>query len=356
MTTFFKRIKSHICVLLCVILLTSLMLPCFSVSAAGGVSLNDGSDALMAQFKHAKGPESGGFIMGYSYYSPVKGKNDKQKYPLCVFLPGFNEGNSVGDEVKSNDFHRWSSKEYQANFIQGGGYIMLCRPKSNMLTEFNNSVLISAVHAAVKDFANKNPNVDKNRIYILGWSYGGAGCIMQAATYPDFYAAAVPMSPTRTMTESEAAALSNTAVWWLACKNDRFALWGSTSGPGWANLKKAAKDKSRIRLTTYTSAPTTIVLVNHDVWCDAEHDMQGHPDAKGKKSVDGNGNSINLNESMIKWLSKQSLNNSVQNTTCACSCHSKNPIKKIIWSMRVLMWRLFGVKSRQTCACGAKHF
>ena len=50
---------------------------CFALSSSA-VSINDGMDAMVAQF------QSGKASLDYVYYSPVKDENDSTKYPLVV--------------------------------------------------------------------------------------------------------------------------------------------------------------------------------------------------------------------------------------------------------------------------------
>lgn len=359
-----KKGKRFFAVTLCIIMILSLCVP-MSFAANGGVSINDGMNALRAQYSRGKGPSSGGYAIDYSYFSPVKGSGDNTKYPLVVFLPGGTESTYEGKELTANSFCTWSSREYQARFKDAGGaYIMMARAREDVALSWNSTLLTKGLGAAVRDFIAKNPNVDTDRVYLVGWCYGGTGAINQASAYPELYAAAVIIAPSSGISSSEASKMKNMSVWLDVCKKDSFSLY-STNTSSWNNLKNKAANRSNILLTTYDDAPNAGSLLHHNCWHDACYDMNsGSKDYAGRKTIDGNGNSIDVGEiGMISWLSSQRLYHEQTQPTepdvpvtpddsCNCNCHSTTGFTKLFWKIQVFFWKIFGMTSHRQCKCG----
>ena len=102
-----------------------LLLPVFS-GAAGAVSLEDGAEALRAQWHRDAGPDKGGYSLDYSYFEPKAAA--REKLPLFVFMPGAGEGTYAGKELIKNNFYRWSSEELQSRVTNAAGaYLLILR-------------------------------------------------------------------------------------------------------------------------------------------------------------------------------------------------------------------------------------
>ncbi|MGN1418416.1 MAG: serine aminopeptidase domain-containing protein, partial [Acutalibacteraceae bacterium] len=245
-----KTLKKTLALVLSMLMLLSV----FSV-ASGAVKLSEGLDALRAQWSRDCGPSAGGYAIDYSYYSPVKSASDSTKYPLVVFLPGGGEGKKPGGELTGNSFARWSSEELQARFTSSGGaFLMIARDPEEKLLYWDASSLIPGLKAAIDDFAQKHPNVDTSRIYVIGWCLGATGALNLAVNYSNSIAGVVLCSPRCSISSSDAVKLKNTAVWILSCKKDSYSLY-SYSQTSWSNLKENSADKSKIRFTSFDSAP-----------------------------------------------------------------------------------------------------
>ena len=64
-------------------------------------------------------------------------------------------------------------------------------------------------------------NIDKNRIYVLGVSYGGQGSWLSAYKYPDYYACAIPVSSwLNTVEEPDYSNLTNVPLWVVHAEDD----------------------------------------------------------------------------------------------------------------------------------------
>ena len=355
-----KKGKRFFAVTLCILMILSLCVP-MSFAANGGVSINAGADALRAQFQSGKGPKKDGYAIDYSYFSPVNGSGDDTKYPVVIFLPGWGESHRPGEELTDNIACNWSSKEYQSRFSgTHGAYILIARAREDATLSWNSSLLTSPLKAALDDFVSKQSNVDTDRIYVLGWSYGGIGAINQAVSYPDFYAAAVFFAPPTAISKADSIKLKNMSVWLDVCKSDSFANYNIHSETSWNNIKNNTSNRSNIRITTYDKAPTTGgTLYNHNTWLDALYDMNSNDSRySGRKTIDGNGNSIDVGETgMISWLSAQKKTHEpdvpeTPDDSCNCNCHSTNGFTKLFWKIQVFFWKIFGMTSHRQCKCG----
>ncbi|MDD6022128.1 MAG: hypothetical protein ACI4GA_01850 [Acutalibacteraceae bacterium] len=343
-----KHFKKLISVLLCLAMLTS-----FLSLTVGAISADEGLSALRAQWSKGYGPNKGGYSIDYSYFSPKKGNADTTKYPLCIFLAGAGEGKYDGKELTANSFPYWSADEYQAKFQNAGGaYLMLARAPEPVYWD---TAPASSLKAAIDDFIEKNPNVDSERIYILGWCLGAVGAANIASKYPGFFAGAILMCMRHAITESEAENLKDTAVWLVHCKNDSYSLYNTYCVPSWRNLREHTSDLNKLRLTTCSSAPTAAALLNHNVWDYIVYDCSKPAGCSDLNTVDGKGQTQN-NVSAINWLSQWTNEKEEEESSCSCDCHSGNSFVRFIWQIKVFFYKIFSVSSKRVCACGAKHW
>ena len=131
-------------------------------------------------------------------FTPDKGTYTKPEagYPLVVWLHG---GGEIGDDnriqISANDVPAWTEKETQDIF--GGAYILA--PQNHAFaswTDAENPTTCEDAAAATKSvidqFIAEKGDIDPNRIYIGGCSYGGRGTWTMLRFYPDFFAAAYP--------------------------------------------------------------------------------------------------------------------------------------------------------------------
>ncbi len=318
------------------------------------LSYKAGTDALRKQFSRGQGPGKERTRIDYSFYSPVKGKNDKTKYPLMVIIPGQGENKNPGDELQMNDFCTWSADEYQKRF-EGthGAFIMIARAREENLLSWNQPVLTVPLDDAIEDFANKHQNVDKSRIYIYGWSYGGMAALRAVIERPDMFAGVIAACPTILLSEEHAEKLKNTAVWMVASKSDTIAPYSAITYPTWERIKQYHIRKDNIRFTTYEDAPNTDNILNHNGWREMIHDFDKNIDGySGRKTVDGNGNEVSLKGGMLNWMSKQIL----YTAKCTHECHIKSVYIERFWKIRVHFWVMFDSQKYRFCACGERHW
>ena len=353
-----KKLSKIISVTLCAVMLISVLsiLP-------SAVSVNQGVDALRSQWTRGNGPRKSGYSIDYSCYSPKKSGSDSSKYPLCVFLPGAGEGSYEGKELNANNFPLWSSDEYQSRFQNAGGsYLLIARAPEPL---FWDTAPISALKAAIDDYTAKNPNIDTDRIYVIGWSLGAVGATKLVTDYPNNFAGLVLMATRHAITASEAKTLKNTAVWLIHSTGDSYALYNTYCSPSWKNLRERTADRSKLRLTSCSSAPTAVGLFNHNVWDYLAYDCSISAGCGGLKTIDGNGNTVGGVQG-ISWISQWSKKAPAApdkpdtpdsgDKVCSCQCHSTSGFNKFIWSIKCLFYKFFAMSSKRTCACGAKHW
>lgn len=284
-----------ISVLLCIVMVLGIF--SFSVNA---VSVSEGDAALRAQF----GSGSGGGLT-YKYFAPEL--KEGVKYPVVVWLHGIASGNYDGDQLDSYDLCKWASDEYQARFVNAGGAFILC-PRSSGTWDLTAT---AAVKNCVEAFVSRYEGyVDRNRIYLMGFSIGASMTIKTASDYPGYFAAAVPVSA---VDQTAAAGLNGLAVWLFANEKDTYISANAAATRSTFNkLASAASDKSRIRFTAVSQAVDAYgggVGMQHYMWRTLTNDMfmaDGSEYAYAS-TVDGTGKTVHFTypDGVINWLSQQ---------------------------------------------------
>lgn len=291
-----------------------IIMSCFSFGVSA-LSEKVGIDALNAQFIKRDG------IMDYVYYSPVKNDRDKTKYPVVVWLHGNSSGDYPGHQLENSDIGRWSSEEYQSRFEDAGGaFLFLPRyPTKDSLMlawEGPTTTLKSSIDSFLKIHED---NVDLNRIYIGGYSMGGKMVLRMAITYPEFFAAAFPLSPIYAPTTAELGSLVDMPIWFAWCKNDTYlSLNQVTVRSNWSYLMSISNCKEDCRLVTFDKIYRSNYALRtaddagdtHNTWDAATHDffMDDGAHFKDVLITDGNGEEVKLTypKGLISWLSSQS--------------------------------------------------
>lgn len=352
-----ERMKKWIAFILSLVLIFS---SCVEVCAF--VSADSGLKALRAQFSRGKGPSKDGYAIDYSFFSPVTDENDETKYPLVIIMAGAREGEYEGKELLANEYAMWSSDEYQKRFLaSGGGFILIARAPEEKYLCWDSQTLTAPLKAAVDDFTQRHPNVDTNRIVLVGWCLGAKGVVNQACAYPGYYSAAVMMVPSFAISLAQAEQMKDLPVWLHGCKKDSFANYEMYIGPTWERLVSTAADKRMRLFTCYDEAVNTTFFLNHNVWLQGSYDMQytgkGY---KGMTTVDGDGNTVNTDRGMIFWLSFWNMPFLqpilTPSDSCPCACHSENLLKRFMWKVYIGVCQILFLGSKRSCSCGQAHW
>lgn len=337
--------------LISVFLVLFTVFSCCSMSVSA-LSLASGKNALVAQWE--KGDEYG---ISYAAFSPKNSANGKS-LPLVVLLHGKYSGSTNGEQVSDTDFYRWSSDEFQSRFREGGGaYILMPRcpggDSSSWSAEKHHSDLKKLIDSFI---ARHSDSIDTSRIYLGGWSKGGAGTVKMAVKYPDFFAALIVIAPHYTVNSNHLEALSDTPIWLVACKDDITATYGTMSKAFWNTLKDTSSVPSSCRFTTfekYNYYDSSSHYVHHAVG----YDLLNQPSDCGMYTQDAKGREIRISEgsTIITWLSSLKLNEAEKEDVCRCECHSSKGFTKFIWAIKCFFYRIFS-PSKRVCSCGEKHW
>ncbi|MBQ8783479.1 MAG: prolyl oligopeptidase family serine peptidase [Clostridia bacterium] len=295
--------KKLLSLFMAVVILT---LSCIGVTA---ISLNDGLDALKAQFLPGEGPAVNGYSVDYRYFSPVK-QSDSTKYPIVIWLHGLGEGGEEGAQIKKNNIAYWASDEFQSRFAPAGGaFIIAARSREEMGITWENCT-IEPLRAAIDDFIAKNSkNVDLSRIYIGGFSMGGKMTLKMAVAYPEMFAAAFPICPAWSPDTQATEYLADMPIWLTSGKLDPLVNYNLAVTPTWKSIVASSNVPEECRFSTlstvrYPDGKRT--SSSHHAWFAVNYDMfaidnGAYPDMT---TVNGLGEEVTLTypKGMISWL------------------------------------------------------
>jgi predicted peptidase len=335
-------------------LLLIMLISCMSISSGAiNVSLSQGKDALVAQWQKGNG---NGF--DYRTYSPVKGADDTTKYPLVVMLHGKYSGSKEGEQLTESGFYNWSSSEYQSRFKDtGGAFILMPRTPGGDGNTWANTSFHGDLMSLVRDYvaANRN-NIDTSRIYLIGWSMGGAGAISVVSNNADFFAALVIIAPFDSVTANQVKALKHTPMWLVTCTKDTTASYVTFAKPFWNSVKDITEIPSFCRITTF-SKYNYYDTGHHYTQKAVAEDLLNQPSDCGMKTQTARGDTIKTSESesIITWLSSQRLGQAKEDNVCHCNCHASKSWTKFWWAITNFFNMIFS-PSKKMCACGKAHW
>lgn len=334
-----------------------LLIGCISASfvpSAVGISLSAGKDALVSQWTKGKSGD-----IDYRYFSPVQNVGEAKKYPLVVMLHGKYSGSHEGEQITNTDFYKWSSSEFQTRFSESrGAFLFAPRTPGGDTMTWANGDLQDDLMAMLNSFISENSEyIDRERIYIIGWSMGGAGAVSLASEYNSLFAAAVIIAPFDSVTQNQVDRLENTPIWLVTCTKDTTASHVTFAKPFWNKVIDTTNIPSYCRITTF-SKYNYHDSGHHYVHFAVANDLLNQPSDCGMKTEDARGNRISTGEteSIITWLSSQRLGKASESNVCRCDCHSKKGFTSFIWAIKCFFWRLFGNNGKRYCSCGASHW
>jgi pimeloyl-ACP methyl ester carboxylesterase len=139
--------------------------------------------------------------LDYSYFY---NEDAEEPLPLVVFFHGGGQGNDIYTPIRfSNGGTVWANPENQAKYPT---HVLAPR----------NAQTVESMHKvkAIIDGMIDAGKVDPNRVYITGFSMGGASTWTFLRTFPDFAAAAAPLCPAGgPNTVENAKAVANLPLW-----------------------------------------------------------------------------------------------------------------------------------------------
>ncbi|MEQ8290045.1 MAG: alpha/beta fold hydrolase [Gammaproteobacteria bacterium] len=121
-----------------------------------------------------------------SYYT-MPDKNSGP-VPLVVLVHG---GPWARDKWGYNPWHQWlANRGYAVLSVNFRGSTGFGKAFMNAGDRQWGGSMIDDIHAAIDDFSGDLP-IDKNRVGVMGTSYGGFAALMLVSRYPDYYACAI---------------------------------------------------------------------------------------------------------------------------------------------------------------------
>jgi predicted peptidase len=115
--------------------------------------------------------------------------NATNEYPLIVYLHGVgSRGNNNIAQLNSGFTDKFAGKIVQAKYP-----CFILSPQCPPTHSWSDGT-VSTVVMSIIDSLKLKYSLDKNRVYLTGWSMGGKGTFNVLANYPGAFAAAVPMS------------------------------------------------------------------------------------------------------------------------------------------------------------------
>ena len=191
-----------------------------------------------------------GINLTYADFSPPI---SEKKSPLIIWLHGAGEGGSDPSiPLIANRAANYASPEIQAYF--GGAYILVPQTPTFWMDNGEgqytrgevNDMYNEPLMELIKDYVDKHPRIDKDRIYVGGCSNGGYMTLKLLLLHPEYFAAGFPSAlayQTKHITDKQIQAIKEVPIWFIHSKDDPVCLDVETVVPVYKRLKDAnAKD------------------------------------------------------------------------------------------------------------------
>ena len=144
-------------------------------------------------------------------------EQEGEKYPLVLFLHGAGERGSDNEKQLFHGSQMWLNPVNRENYPafvlfpqcpESGYWAYTDRPVSFEPDQMPSDVPLSPVFRTLKELIDTYlvmPQVDKQRVYVIGLSMGAMGTYDMAIRYPEIFAAAIPICGTVNPTRLSAA-------------------------------------------------------------------------------------------------------------------------------------------------------
>lgn len=269
-----------------------------------------GLEMLRQQFEYGVSDECNGYALDYHYYSPA-GENDREKYPVVIYLHGIGHGSYVGSQLADSTMPYWASRELQSKWTDtGGAYILLPRCPEDELQYWSKTFvdpLRTLIDSFIRDHAK---NVDTTRIFVGGSSAGGEMTWDLAIKYPEYFAGIYPLAATGTRSDEDIKAIKDVSVWCFASTLDPLVNYNTNVIPQWDKICKYSTDPANSRLSSFGTVMNpdgTKGDSNHRLYTTISYDfftVDGEP-YPNVITVNGKGRTVKFEDSkgMIYWMS-----------------------------------------------------
>lgn len=205
------------------------------------------NERLCEKFKYGTFEDQG--RLPYRLFRPASGSSgeSEEKFPIVVYLHGADAfGNDNEAQLAMHDigtvFARDSWQEKDPCYILAPQ----CKPSGHWAGPESGKRLISLI----KGLMQENPDIDKERIYIYGYSAGGIGTLRLIKSNPEFFAAAFPICGATG--DDDMDKLTRTPIWMMHAADDEIVkvsyCYGGVTGSNlgsrdiYEDLKDSAPD------------------------------------------------------------------------------------------------------------------
>jgi predicted peptidase len=174
----------------------------YTITQTAPIVLRDGRSITISSFEQGRlsNPEVDAFSyhvsgsgMKYRLYSP---RDKRGRRPLVVWLHGGGEGASLPDNYYDNETTLRANRGAlgfatpQAQRIFSGAYVVA--PQSTSFWMADGPRFAPLIREIIRDLVRRYP-IDRERIHVVGCSNGGYMSMKMTTTYPDLFAASVPI-------------------------------------------------------------------------------------------------------------------------------------------------------------------
>lgn len=178
--------------------------------------------------------ERGSYSLAYAAYQPEAAVGG-EKNPLIVWLHGIGEaGTDINFPLLANEVNQLTEDTIQNHFTstgtgsQRGAYVLV--PQSPTAWGQNQAALMDTIN----QYIAAHPDVDSNRVYVMGGSNGAAMAVQMGLTYQNTFAALVPIAAPLSyqmtiadsgeeiysLDESTLTALKDQPMWFITARSD----------------------------------------------------------------------------------------------------------------------------------------
>jgi glyoxylase-like metal-dependent hydrolase (beta-lactamase superfamily II) len=142
-------------------------------------------------FKSAVYKDGSGNVLPYRFFEPSLQINSDNKLPVVLYLHGEQESGSDNEIqlIKTECASIWVESDHLAK-----NPVFVLAPQIPKGSDWNSEPVYSKVLSLLKQFIANHPNIDSERIYIVGFSMGGTGVWNMILKNPSLFAAAMPIS------------------------------------------------------------------------------------------------------------------------------------------------------------------
>lgn len=254
----------------------------------------------------------GDMTMSYASFAP---EEKKVKAPLLIWLHGGGEGGTDPSiPLIGNRAANYASDEIQSIFE--GAYVLVPQAPTFWMNSVEggytrgdkNDIYNEALMELIKEYVDKNPSIDKDRIYIGGCSNGGYMSLKLILNHPDYFAAGFISAlayQSQYISDSKIQDIKNVPIWFVQSKDDKVTDPKETAVPLYQRLKKAGA--SNVHFSYYDH-----VVDITGVFGGEDYHYNGHWSwiyvHANKSSLDFDGSPVKVDEmpvSIMQWIASQ---------------------------------------------------